>query len=183
MSTYHSIKLRMVNASGGTVWRNIIGTTSSTKKLQVKHLDNGTLINLLRDFLAVQTEQPYIDNTGHLQLQVESYQRISVTLSPAYRVVGTDSWAEIDDEKLLVQLHSGDLTAMGSIMNAATGTAEGDSLAAAVTAFSSTLTDIVEIVEVDQSGTLTPIEDGSPNTSWVSSHISGTMDTLIAEPV
>lgn len=182
MSTYHSIKVRMVTASGGSAWRNIIGTNSSSKKLQIVNLTANNFITLLKAFLAVQTEEPYIGNDGKMQVQIETYTRYSVEMPSSNRVIGVDNWDQVTDERLLVNLIQSGEAASSRIEKAATGTAEGDSLAAAVTTFSEAIADAVEIVEV-ANGAFEPISSGSSSAQWVSSHITGTMDTLVAEAV
>lgn len=178
-----TLYLKMKTATGSSVYRNIAPQTSSKRLTFVADDQPEQSAVLAGYFTAIQVEEPALDD-GKLQFKLIDEKTFTIAPADSDNLLpGGDSWSDTTDEKLVAYFTNGVYDYTVKLPHAATAldpsykpeTAARGNYPAAVKDYVSKVADLYRTVEEDYS-------ESSGFAEWTSIHLTGTRDSVVAQP-
>ena len=166
--------VRMKNANGSPVWRNIAPQSKSAKLSLPNTLQNTARRELISAFVPIQTEDLYINSYGGFECKLVTEQIDYVSLDPSFinsygTIPGSDSWTDTTNEKYVVDFTDGNTDYGVKLANAATGSGDSTTtIEQAVTRYCGAIQSHYHNANDDQ-------------VPWTQVHLTGTKDSLVAQ--
>lgn len=175
-----TLYIKMKTESGSSVYRNIAPQTGSNKISFATSSTQGETASraaaLADAFVPIQTEVPDIKDNQYQFKLVEEYTFEFAEAAPV-TLAGGDAWSDTTDEKLVTYLTDGDKSYTVKLAKAASAINPSYSgqYIPAIREFAS------KVAENYKTSDLDATVDGG-YVDWTSVHLTGTRDSLIAQP-
>lgn len=173
-----ALYIKMKTATGNSVYRNVAPQSGSAKLSFAKASSPGSegsyASAVANAFVPIQTETPDIKD-GKFQFKVVEERYFDFAEEDPVTIPGTDSWEDTTDEKLVTFLTDGDKSYTVKLSHAASAAPPGETYIPSVRDYASKIARYFRTADVD-----TTVEGSGAD--WTSVHLTGTKDSLVAQP-
>lgn len=176
-----TLYIKMKTENGNSVYRNVAPQTSTNKLSFATGSSTLTVANNAADmanaFVPIQTEVPDLKD-GQFQFKVVDEWVFCHENEEPVTLPGTEAWSDTTDEKLVTNLTDGNRTYSVKLAHAATSVNPahaGQSFIPYARDYASKLESFFKTADVDATVS-------GYTADWTSVHLTGTKDSLVAQP-